>query len=79
MGALREKFGPNIKVEVNEGSTIKDVILKLMDEKFKGEGRLGIMEAIDKCRVIVNGRFSDISAKVEDNAEIIFLTLMAGG
>lgn len=79
VGALREKFGSNLKVEVDEGSTVKDVILKLMDEKLKGEGRHGVMEAIDKCRVIVNGRFSDISTKVEDNSEIIFLTLMAGG
>jgi|GEM_PF-4856080 molybdopterin converting factor small subunit len=79
VGALREKFGSNLKVELDEGSTVKDVILKLMDEKLKGEVRPSIMEAIDKCRVIVNGRFSDISAKIEDNSEIIFLTLMAGG
>jgi len=82
IGAFRDILGPKIVVDVNENATIKDVILKLVEEnieKFKGKEKHDVVEVLYQSKIIINDTYSDLSTKVKDNDVITLITPAAGG
>jgi len=76
-------FGSSVvDVIVNEGATVKDVIIELV-KRYKDKLHVKEQEYVDKLlsrtRIILNDKYSNASAKVNDGDLIMLVALAAGG
>ena len=71
---MKEKAGRgNLEIEVEELSTVKDLI-SLMEDKYPG-----LRTQLDNIMILMDGKIVLPEDKLKDNVKISFLTPIGGG
>lgn len=82
VGSAREVFGPQVEVEVEEGTTVEQVIAKLVEEnvhKAMGKSKEDVIHYLLQSKIVVNEEYSDASRKVRDGDLVTLITMAGGG
>ncbi len=83
IGFIRQFFGPEIELSIQEEATIKQVIDKIVNEKHSDfmikKKKEDLIRSLFGSRILVNGNYADLTYKVKDKDVITLITMAGGG